>query len=67
MYIADILNTDKFLVSDNSANKEQLMLTNKKKIFEKIAQPYAATTLAVKNLHSFVRIVHSFVRLSPCW
>jgi hypothetical protein len=50
----------KFLASDNSFNKEQPMLN--KKIFMKIAQPYAAITLAVKNLHSFVRIVHSFVR-----
>jgi hypothetical protein len=53
-YIADICNTDKvliltkFLASDNSFNKEQPML-NKKKIFMKIAQPYAAITLAVKT------------------
>jgi hypothetical protein len=38
----------KFLASDNSFNKEQPML-NKKKIFMKIAQPYAAITLAVKT------------------
>jgi hypothetical protein len=64
-YIADICNTDKvliltkFLASGNSFNKEQPML-NTKKIFMKIAQPYAAITLAVKHLHSFVLI-------SPCW
>jgi hypothetical protein len=37
----------KFLASDNSFNKEQPMLN--KKIFMKIAQPYAAITLAVKT------------------
>ena len=50
-YIADILILTSFQFSDKSFNKEQPMLTNK---ILKIAQPCAAITLEVNNLHSFV-------------
>ena len=56
-YIADILILTSFQFSDKSFNKEQPMLTNK---ILKIAQPCAAITLEVNNLHSFVL-------LSPWW
>ena len=48
-YIADILILTSFQFSDKSFNKEQPMLTNK---ILKIAQPCAAITLEVNNLHN---------------
>jgi len=50
-YIADILILTSLQFSDKSFNKEQPMLTNK---ILKIAQPCAAITLEVNNLHNFV-------------
>ena len=69
-----MLTADNAYIADNYKflTKEQLVLTNKTKSM-KIAQPYAAISLLVKNCtalccyHLVGEKLHSLMLLSPCW